>query len=69
MERKWNRTSVSGQKSESDYVNSNRDLSRPGNVRFKITGKTSSGRNVKVEDKGDGKGSRVYKGEGKNGNG
>lgn len=66
LEVKWNRINTQGNNSGSIYAETK---SEKGNsrTRSKIEGTTSSGKHVKIEDKGDGKGPQVY--EDKNGDG
>jgi len=68
LDGKWNRTNTQGNNSGNNFAEAKR-MGSTGRPHFKITGKTSSGKNVKIEDKGDGHGPRVYTGEDKNGNG
>jgi hypothetical protein len=71
LEVKWDKTDLQGNNSDSIYAETYTGASNTvkGCVRSKIEGTTSSGKHVKIEDKWDGKGPKVYKGEDKNGDG
>ncbi|MDD4663231.1 MAG: hypothetical protein PHD83_01025 [Caldisericia bacterium] len=70
LEEEWDRLNTQGNNSESNYAKNSTEVTNTTNrIRFKLTGTTSAGKNIKIEDKGDGAGPKVYTGEDKNKNG